>query len=72
MVRWLRSMVAPMAAAAAALGMATTAVANCFPVAQMPDALAPRSPVPIAFEPAALPADGEVRLSFLGHSSFLI
>jgi L-ascorbate metabolism protein UlaG (beta-lactamase superfamily) len=72
MLRWLRSMVAPMAAAAAGLGMATAAAANCFPVAQMPDALAPGSPVPIAFQPTALPDQGEVRLSFLGHSSFLI
>jgi L-ascorbate metabolism protein UlaG (beta-lactamase superfamily) len=67
MVQWLRSMAAPMAAAAAGLGMATTAMANCFPIAQAPGPV-----VPVAFEPAALPEQGEVRLSFLGHSSFLI
>jgi L-ascorbate metabolism protein UlaG (beta-lactamase superfamily) len=68
----LRSMVAPMAAAAAVLGMATTATANCFPVAHKPDNLTPGAVVPIDFQPVALPDQGEVRLSFLGHSSFLI
>jgi L-ascorbate metabolism protein UlaG (beta-lactamase superfamily) len=62
MLRWLRSMVA-----IAMFGMATPAMANCFPIAQ-----APAPVLPVAFQPVALPADGEVRLSFLGHSSFLI
>jgi L-ascorbate metabolism protein UlaG (beta-lactamase superfamily) len=62
MLQWLQSMVA-----FAVLGMATTAMANCFPIAQMPAKV-----VPAAFQPVALPDAGEVRLSFLGHSSFLI
>jgi L-ascorbate metabolism protein UlaG (beta-lactamase superfamily) len=72
MLRWLRSIVMPLLAAAAFLGTVTTAMATCFPVAQMPDEQAQGAVVPIAFQPVALPADGEVRLSFLGHSSFLI
>lgn len=71
MLHWLRS-IAPLAAAAATLGMTTAAIANCFPVAHMPDNLAPGTVVPVALLPTALPAQGEVRLSFLGHSSFLI
>lgn len=67
MVHWLRSMMGPMAAATAILGMAATATANCFPIAQ-----APATAVPTGFQPVALPNPGEVRLSFLGHSSFLI
>jgi L-ascorbate metabolism protein UlaG (beta-lactamase superfamily) len=58
----LRGTVTILAAAATLLATATAALANCFPVAQAPARL----------QPAALPADGEVRLSFLGHSSFLI
>ncbi|HEX5077868.1 MAG TPA: MBL fold metallo-hydrolase [Geminicoccaceae bacterium] len=57
-------------AAAAAFGMAATALANCFPIAQLPDA-AQAGVQPIALRPAP-PARGEVRLTFLGHSSFLI
>ena len=58
----LRGTVTILAAAATLLATATAALANCFPVAEAPARL----------QPAALPAAGEVRLSFLGHSSFLI
>src|SRR5262245_26328262 len=68
MSRWLQSMVAPMAAATAVFGLVTAAMANCFPVAQAPGTAVQ----PIALQPAAPPAEGEVRLTFLGHSSFLI
>jgi L-ascorbate metabolism protein UlaG (beta-lactamase superfamily) len=44
-----------------------TALAQCFPIAGDFPAI-----VPVAFEKAALPAAGSVRLTFLGHSSFLI
>jgi L-ascorbate metabolism protein UlaG (beta-lactamase superfamily) len=67
MLHGLRSTMGPLAAAAALLGFATAAMANCFPIAQ-----ASGSMVPVAFQPAALPDPGEVRLTFLGHSSFLI
>jgi L-ascorbate metabolism protein UlaG (beta-lactamase superfamily) len=63
----LRGSVTMLAAAATLWGMAGAAMANCFPVAQAPAGIQP-----VAFQPAALPAAGEVRLSFLGHSSFLI
>jgi L-ascorbate metabolism protein UlaG (beta-lactamase superfamily) len=49
-----------------ALGAATSALAQCFPIA-----MAPAQPMPAAFQPTALAA-GTVRLTFLGHSSFLI
>ena len=49
-----------------ALGNAGSALAQCFPIA-----LAPAQPIPAAFQPTALAA-GTVRLTFLGHSSFLI
>ena len=61
-MHWLPSMVA-----CAVLGLTSGAMANCFPIAQAPGAV-----VPVGFQPVALPAEGEVRLSFLGHSSFLI
>jgi L-ascorbate metabolism protein UlaG (beta-lactamase superfamily) len=57
------------AAAFAALwvfGSAPSAVAQCFPIAT-----APARTIPAAWQPAALAA-GTVRLTFLGHSSFLI
>ena len=63
----LRGSVTMLAAAATLWGMAGAAMANCFPVAQAPAGIQP-----VAFQPAALPDAGEVRLSFLGHSSFLI
>lgn len=57
----------PSLAAFAILGIASGAMANCFPIARAPDAVRP-----VAYQPVALPAEGEVRLTFLGHSSFLI
>ncbi|MEM7022178.1 MAG: MBL fold metallo-hydrolase [Pseudomonadota bacterium] len=51
---------------------ATGALATCFPVAQGPANPLTVDVIPAAFQPTALPADGEVRISFLGHSSFLI
>ena len=63
----LRISISMLAAAATFLGMAGTAMASCFPVAHAPTGIQS-----IAFQPASLPAEGEVRLSFLGHSSFLI
>jgi L-ascorbate metabolism protein UlaG (beta-lactamase superfamily) len=62
MMHWLQSMLA-----CAVLAMTSGAMANCFPIAQAPAAV-----VPASFERVALPAEGEVRLTFLGHSSFLI
>jgi len=61
MMHWLPSMTA-----CAVLGMTSGAMANCFPIAQAPGAVVP------GFQLVALPAEGEVRLTFLGHSSFLI
>ena len=57
------------AALALTAGLASTAAraSGCLPIAR-----APLGVVPAAFEPAALPAEGSVRLTFLGHSSFLI
>lgn len=49
-----------------ALGGSTAAFAQCFPIAELPQKV-----LPAAFQPASLPA-GSVRLTFLGHSSFLI
>lgn len=43
------------------------ALATCVPIAGTTPGI-----IPAAFEPATAPAAGEVRLSFLGHSSFLI
>ena len=63
----LRGSVTMLAAAATLFGMAGAAIASCFPVAR-----APAGVQLVAFQPAALPDQGEVRLSFLGHSSFLI
>jgi L-ascorbate metabolism protein UlaG (beta-lactamase superfamily) len=47
-------------------GSISSAQAQCFPIAT-----APATVLPAAFQPAALAA-GTVRLTFLGHSSFLI
>jgi L-ascorbate metabolism protein UlaG (beta-lactamase superfamily) len=60
--RWL------IAAAAAvwSAGAATLALAQCYPIAEGPATI-----LPARYQPAALPA-GSVRLTFLGHSSFLI
>ena len=44
------------------LALASVARAGCLPIAQLPPGVIP----------AALPAEGSVRLTFLGHSSFLI
>jgi L-ascorbate metabolism protein UlaG (beta-lactamase superfamily) len=49
-----------------AWGSISSASAQCFPIAT-----APATVLPAAFQPAALAA-GTVRLTFLGHSSFLI
>ena len=51
----------------ATLGGLSPAWAGCFPVAQRPALLHFA-----AYEPAPLPADATLRLSFLGHASFLI
>ena len=50
-----------------ALGLANGAFANCFPIAGLPSGA-----VPAAYQSAALPAADSVRITFLGHSSFLI
>jgi L-ascorbate metabolism protein UlaG (beta-lactamase superfamily) len=47
-------------------GGATLALAQCYPIAEGPAQI-----LPARYQPAALPA-GSVRLTFLGHSSFLI
>ena len=60
--RWLAAGLA----ALATLGTAASALAQCFPIATMP-----AQPTLAAFQPTALAA-GTVRLTFLGHSSFLI
>ena len=60
--RWLIAALAMLLPAAGVGG----AQAQCYPIAQAPAAV-----VPAAFTSAAL-APGSVRLSFLGHSSFLI
>jgi L-ascorbate metabolism protein UlaG (beta-lactamase superfamily) len=49
------------------LGATGAALAQCFPIAEGPPAA-----LPADYRPAALPAAGSVRLTFLGHSSFLI
>ncbi len=51
----------------ALLAATGAASAGCFPVAETPSLLHRAS-----FEPEPLPADATVRLSFLGHASFLI
>lgn len=56
-----------LAAFAGLLG-AAPALATCFPIAGAP---APQLQ-PAAYQPASLPDSGNVRLTFLGHSSFLI
>jgi L-ascorbate metabolism protein UlaG (beta-lactamase superfamily) len=60
--RWL----AAAFAALCALGSASSALAQCFPIA-----MAPAQLFAAAFQPTAL-TPGTVRLTFLGHSSFLI
>jgi L-ascorbate metabolism protein UlaG (beta-lactamase superfamily) len=52
---------------AAMLAWSATALASCLPVAGAQPGI-----VPAAFHDAALPSAGNVRLTFLGHSSFLI
>jgi len=44
-----------------------TALAGCFPIAEAPARL-----TPVALTPTALPDGATLRLTFLGHSSFLI
>jgi len=68
----LRASITMLAAAATLLGMAGAALASCFPVAHNPDRRTPALLQPVGLQAAALPDQGEVRLSFLGHSSFLI
>ena len=51
----------------AGLAPAGALAAGCFPIAQTAPKL-----VPAAFMPTALPGDATVRLTFLGHASFLI
>jgi L-ascorbate metabolism protein UlaG (beta-lactamase superfamily) len=63
----LRGFVTMLVATAMMFGAASAAIASCFPVAQAPAGIQS-----IALQPVALPDEGEVRLSFLGHSSFLI
>lgn len=46
---------------------ASPAFAQCYPIAG-----GPAKVLPAAYRPAALPVAGSVRLTFLGHSSFLI
>jgi L-ascorbate metabolism protein UlaG (beta-lactamase superfamily) len=48
--------------------VATPAFATCLPIAGRDGPLLQ----PAAYQPASLPEDGSVRLTFLGHSSFLI
>ncbi len=60
--RWLLAGLATLWPALAA----GAAAAQCFPIAQRPAAVQPA-----AYRPAGVPA-GSVRLSFIGHSSFLI
>jgi L-ascorbate metabolism protein UlaG (beta-lactamase superfamily) len=54
-------------AALCSAGGASAAFGQCFPIAEGPARV-----LPAAWQPAALPAAGSVRLTFLGHSSFLI
>lgn len=51
----------------AVLAGAPAALATCVPIAGVSPGI-----VPARFEPVALPEAGEVRLTFLGHSSFLL
>lgn len=61
MLRWL--------ACVASLGLfaAPALAAGCFPIAERPARL-----VPASLAPSPLPHDATVRLTFLGHASFLI
>jgi L-ascorbate metabolism protein UlaG (beta-lactamase superfamily) len=62
MGRWFAAAVG----ALCAFGAISSALAQCFPIAT-----APARVLPAVYQPAALAA-GTVRLTFLGHSSFLI
>jgi L-ascorbate metabolism protein UlaG (beta-lactamase superfamily) len=54
-------------ASAGSLSGTGAALAQCFPIAE-----GQRGLLPVDYRPAALPDAGSVRLTFLGHSSFLI
>ena len=56
-----------LAGLAGMLAWSGAALASCLPIAASPPEI-----VPAAFQTTALPAAGNVRLTFLGHSSFLI
>jgi L-ascorbate metabolism protein UlaG (beta-lactamase superfamily) len=62
--RWAAALLAGLAGVLAWSG---AALASCLPIAGDQPRI-----MPAAFQKAALPAAGEVRLTFLGHSSFLI
>lgn len=69
-MRWLlglASWIAGIGTALVALPAGPALAGGCFPVAQAPARL-----VPVAFRAAELPAGIAVRLTFLGHASFLI
>jgi L-ascorbate metabolism protein UlaG (beta-lactamase superfamily) len=63
----IRFILARLAGAMAVLLMPAAAFATCVPVAGTVPEI-----VPAAFRAAALPGAGEVRITFLGHASFLI
>ena len=63
----LRSWLAALLGAGPTLALATGALAQCYPIAE-----GPRDPSGARLQLAALPAAGSVRLTYLGHSSFLI
>ncbi len=60
--RWLGAV----AAAVAIVALPAMAAAKCLPIAQGPE-YGPLRPIPVA-----APAEGSVRITFMGHSSFLI
>jgi L-ascorbate metabolism protein UlaG (beta-lactamase superfamily) len=63
----IRCAVALLAGLAGMLASPAAALAQCFPIAGGAPGI-----VPAAFKKAAMPTAGSVRLTFLGHSSFLI
>jgi L-ascorbate metabolism protein UlaG (beta-lactamase superfamily) len=63
----LRSWLSALLGALPTLALATGALAQCFPIAE-----GPRDPFGARLQLTALPAAGSVRLTYLGHSSFLI
>lgn len=63
----LRLCMAALLGALPGLVLATAALAQCFPIAE-----GPRNDTGARLQLAALPAAGSIRLTYLGHSSFLI